>query len=329
MIRNPEKKIVNCWMLLLFVLCAIYPTTGWAQTQFPTKPITLIVGYTAGGLTDITIRALAESASKIIGQPIVVSNKPGATTSVALSLVKNEKPDGYTLGYYSGATLLNKYLYKVPYDALNDFTAISNYAESASGLVVGGNSPWKTHQEFVAYAKANPKKIRFGTVGTGSSHYLPMATLADREGIDWIHIPFKGSNPILTAIMGGHIEAGTCSPEWVPHVQSGRLRLLSLASSKRMPKFPNIPTWTELGFPFSFKLFCSIAGPKGIPKPIVDKLNRAFKEAMNDPSVQKTFNAYELISDYRNSEELYALWKEMDGRFAEIVPKLGLKDLKE
>jgi tripartite-type tricarboxylate transporter receptor subunit TctC len=323
MIRNP-KKIVN-WMLLLFVLCAIYPTTGWTQTQYPTKPITLIVGYAAGGLTDITIRALAESAGKIIGQPIVVSNKPGAATAVAFSIVKSEKPDGYTLGYYSGSTIMNKYLHKVPYDPLNDFTPVSNYGESGSGLIVGGSSPWKTHQEFVAYAKANPKKIRFGTIGQASSHYIAMATLGIREGIDWIHIPFKGSNTILTSLMGGHIEAGTCSPEWVPHVQAGRLRLLSIPSSKRMPKFPDIPTWKELGFPFSFTMFCSIAGPKGIPKPIVDKLNWAFKEAVNDPSVQKTFNAYELIPDYRNSEELNALWNEMDGRYGDIIPKLGLK----
>jgi tripartite-type tricarboxylate transporter receptor subunit TctC len=324
MIRNSERKIGK-GVFWLFILCLVLPTDGWAQTQFPNRPITLLVGYTAGGLTDVTIRAVAESASKIIGQPIVVTNKPGAATAVSLAMVKDAKPDGYTLGYYSGSTIMNKYLLKnIPYDPINDFTPIADYAESGSGLIVGANSPWKTHQEFISYAKANPNKIRFATIGP-SSHYISIVTLGMIEGIQWIHVPFKGSNTILTALMGGHIEAGICSPEWVPHVQAGRLRLLSIASSKRMPKFPNIPTWTELGFPFTNKMFCSIAGPKGMPKPIVDKLSQAIKEALNDPSCQKTLSAYELIPDYLNSEQLLELWKERDKTLGELIPKLGMK----
>jgi tripartite-type tricarboxylate transporter receptor subunit TctC len=166
--------------LLVFFLIFFLSPSGWAQ-QYPTKPINMLIGWGAGGSTDVTLRALSDAAGKILGQPIVVQNKPGGGSAVALALLKNEKPDGYTLGNLSSAGIVGQHLRKVPYDSTQDFTPIIRYGDYIHGITVKAESPWKNLKEMVAYAKANPGKVKYSSPGTGSSHHLVVEALGIKQ----------------------------------------------------------------------------------------------------------------------------------------------------
>jgi len=255
----------------------------------------------------------------------VVLNKPGGGTALSLVSVKNEKPDGYTLVTLSSSGTIIPYMRKVPYDVNQDFTPIMGFAENIGGVVVRSDSHWKSFKELIDYAKANPGKIKYATTGVGTNHHLAMERLALQEGIQWVHIPFKGGYDVIMAILGGHVEVAATSPDWVPHVQAGRLRLLSLYSSTRLPKFPDTPTWVELGFKISAKITTSIIGPKGIPAPIVDKLHGAFKKGLDDPNFRKTLDHYEMVTYYRDPEGLAKDIQEYTDQWGKLILQLGLK----
>ncbi len=168
------------------------PGSAFAQEKYPMKPITLIVGYPAGGSVDVCARPFASAAGKILGQPIMIINKPGGGSSVAMALLKNEKPDGYTIGLLISGAVMGQHMREVPYDTAKDFTPIMQYGVYLYGLVVQSDSPWKTFNEFIDYAKANPGKILYSTAGPGTPQHLVMERLAMKEKITWKHIPFEG-----------------------------------------------------------------------------------------------------------------------------------------
>lgn len=316
----------NRWMIIavLFVSLLSLESTGWAQ--YPAKEINLVVGFQAGGTTDLGARAIAEPASKLLGQPIVIVNKVGATSAIALSYVKNQKPDGYTLGTISVNGILAQHMMRnVDYDVSRDFTPIIGLSENVGGIVVQADSPWKTLKEFVDYAKANPGKIKFASAGVGSIHHLVMESLGIQEKIQWTHIPFPGAQPAVMAILGGHVNILCSSMEWKPHVESGKLRLLCLYSKKRLPNFPSTPTLIELGYNISGLNIMGILGPKGMPRPIVDKLHGAFKEAMNDPKFRKSMDTMDLVPTYRGPEELGKENSETSEYAKKLIHQLGLR----
>ena len=182
-------------LFCLFLLLIALPWVASAQEKYPTKPINFIVGYPAGGSTDICARPLVTAASKILGQPIIVVNKPGGGSAVGAASLKNEKPDGYTIGVLASGAVLSQHMRKVPYDSATDFTPILQYAVYLYGLVVQSDWPWKTFKEFIDYAKANPGKVRYSTAGPGTPQHLVMERLALKEKIKWTHIPFEGGAP--------------------------------------------------------------------------------------------------------------------------------------
>jgi tripartite-type tricarboxylate transporter receptor subunit TctC len=321
--KSAESKwAVRISSLLVFSL--LFISNGWAQ--YPTKPINLLIGWGAGGATDITLRTLSEAAGKILGQPIVLLNKPGGGSAVALALLKNEKPDGYTIGNISAAGILSQYMRKVPYDALTDFTPIIRYGDYTYGVVVRSESPWKTFQELVEYAKANPGKIKFSTSGAGTFHHLVMEALARQEGIKWTHIPYKGGHEATTAILGGHVDVEACSSEWKPYVESGKLRLLSTYNPNRLPKFPEAPTWVELGYKIAASGGIGVIGPKGLPRPIVDKLHGAYKQALDDPTFKKSMENYDMPIVYRDPEGLGKDIKELGDKWGKLIIDFGIKE---
>jgi tripartite-type tricarboxylate transporter receptor subunit TctC len=320
--RAESKWAVGILSLLVFSL--LFISNGWAQ--YPTKPINLLIGWGAGGATDITLRTLSEAAGKILGQPIVLLNKPGGGSAVALALLKNEKPDGYTIGNISAAGILSQYMRKVPYDALTDFTPIIRYGDYTYGVVVRAESPWKTFQELVEYAKANPGKIKFSTSGAGTFHHLVMEALARQEGIKWTHIPYKGGHEATTAILGGHVDVEACSSEWKPYVESGKLRLLSTYNPNRLPKFPEAPTWVELGYKIAASGGIGVIGPKGLPRPIVDKLHGAYKQALDDPTFKKSMENYDMPIVYRDPEGLGKDIKELGDKWGKLIIDFGIKE---
>jgi tripartite-type tricarboxylate transporter receptor subunit TctC len=315
------KLVAVIFLFILFTFCF---SSGWAQ-PYPVKPINMIVGWGAGGATDVTIRALSEAASKTLGQPIVVTNKPGGGSAVGLAMLKNEKPDGYTIGNMSAGGILSQYMRKVPYDILTDFTPIMRFADYTFGLVVRTEAPWKTFKELVEYAKANPGKIKYSTSGAGSFHHLVMEAFSRQEGVKWVHIPYKSGHEATTAILGGHVEVEACSSEWKPYVDSGKLRLLATYNPMRLPKYPDVPTWVELGYNISASSLLGVVGPKGLPRPVVDKLHDAFKQAVDDPAFKKTMDSFDMPIIYRDPDGLLKDMKEIADRWGKLITDLGIR----
>ena len=315
-----KKEWIVVGLFLVGLLLVIPPAWG----QYPTKPITCVVGFEAGGPTDISARFICEAASKILGQPIVVTNKGGGTGSVALASLKKEKPDGYTISTIAGGVFISQHMRELPFDLTKDFTPIIQYGDYSLPVLVTTESPWKTFKDLVEFAKANPGKIRYGTSGAGSIYHLAMETLALQEGIKWTHIPFKGCHPANMALLGGHIEVEVCPADFRPFVNAGKLRLLSTFGQARSPSFPNVPTWNELGYKVSVIHMAGLVAPKGLPKPIVDKLHGAFKQAMEEPEFKRVMKDLEMPIVYRNPEDLGKAFIELTTYYKDLVKKIGL-----
>ncbi len=312
-----------CLLLLVFMLAL--PGFTPAQEKYPVKSINFIIGYAAGGTTDICARPLVSAASKILGQPVIVVNKPGGGSAVAIASLKTEKPDGYTIGILQSGAILSQHMRKVPYDLAQDFTPIMQYGFSLYGLVVQSDSPWRTFKEFIDYAKVNPGKIRYATAGAGTPQHLVMERLAIEEKIKWTHVPFDGGGPAASALMGGHVEALSQTTEWKKHVESGRLRLLAVYGEKRMTDFPNAPTLLELGYKITAASITSIIGPKGLSPQVVGTLHGAFKKAMDDPDFIKVSKQTDQPLLYRGPQDMKQHLLQMNEEVETLIRNLGLR----
>jgi tripartite-type tricarboxylate transporter receptor subunit TctC len=315
------------WFRIL-LLVGVLGTVGnaFAQEKYPTKPITLIIGYGAGGGTDTSTRPLAIAASKVLGQPIVVVNKTGGATAVAMAALKSEKPDGYTIGTLGGGVFLVPYLRKVSYDSVKDFTPIIQYAIFQYGLVVRSDSPWKTFKEFIAYAKGNPGKIRYSTSGPGNPQHLVMERLAIVENIKWTLIPYESGEEAVTALLGGHVEASSQTTTWKKYVEAGRFRFLAYYGEKRMTNFPDVPTLLELGYNITAAPdFMALVGPKGLSPQVVETLHQAFQKSMEDPNFIRIGNQVDQPPFYRGPQEFQKHLVELDEILGPLIKKLGLR----
>jgi tripartite-type tricarboxylate transporter receptor subunit TctC len=317
-------KVTKIIFVLVIISLSLF-TVALAQDKYPSKPITLIVGYAPGGAAEITARALGNAASKFLGQPIVITTKPGAGSAVALGILKNEKPDGYTIAQLATGGINAQFLNKVPYDVVKDFTHIMHYSMTQSGIVVRGDAPWKTYKDFIEYAKANPGKIRYGTAGPGSPGNMGMEQLAMLAGIKVTHIPFEGTSNAIAALLGGHVEACSESTFFKPHVVSGRLRLLVSYGDERISFAPNVPSLKELGFDMAPLSVFGIIGPKGLSPQIVSTLDDAFKKAMNDPDVKKLFTEMDILPKYLGPVDFSKYLVKMNNDVSIVVKQLGLK----
>lgn len=242
-----------------------------------------------------------------------------------MALLKNEKPDGYTIGILPSGAVLSQHMRKVPYDSAKDFTPIIQYAVYLYGLVVKADSPWKTFPEFIEYAKAHPGKIRYSTAGPGTPQHLVMERLALKEKIKWTHVPFEGGPQAIAALLGGHVEASSQTTEWKKHVEAGTLRLLAVYGEKRMVDFPKVPTLLELGYDIVAPSLISIVGPKGLPPQIVETLHQAFKKAMEDPDFIKISRQLDQPALYRGPQELAKHLEEMNESVGTLIRSLGLR----
>jgi tripartite-type tricarboxylate transporter receptor subunit TctC len=231
------------------------------------------------------MRVLAESATKALGQTVIVDNKPGAGGTLGAVELVNAKPDGYTLAQLPISVLRIPHMQKVQFDALKDFTWIACLTGYTFGLVVRADSPIKTVKDLVAYAKLNPEKFTYGTPGTGTSPHLVMEEFAYKAGIKLQHIPFKGVAEGMQSLIGGHIMGHSDSTGWAPHVDEGRLRLLATYGSKRTKRWPNVQTLEELGYETVSDSPFGVCGPKGMDPAVVKTLQNAFKATLDDPNV--------------------------------------------
>ena len=294
--------------------------------EFPSRPVTLICPWPPGGSTDITMRALAEATGKYLGQTVVIENKAGGGGTVGpATMAATSRPDGYTLSQIPISVIRYPYIMKVNWNTLKDFTYIIHLTGYTFGVVVKADAPWKTWDEFVAYAKANPGKITYATPGAGTSLHLTMETIAMRRGIKWIQVPMKGGGETTPAVLGGHVSATADSTGWAPQVDAGQLRLLVTWGNQRTKKWPKVPTLKELGYGIVSNSPFGIAGPKGMDPKVVKILHDAFKKGMEDPIFEKALNNFDMEPFYKNSEDYAKFIKEQDEEERVILEKLGMR----
>jgi tripartite-type tricarboxylate transporter receptor subunit TctC len=281
------------FILLFAGAMATRPFVVHAQNSvvgYPDHPVTLIVPYAPGGGNDVVARAVAEPMSKSLGQPVVIENRAGAGGSVGTRQVAKAAPDGYTLGLGGTGTLaIDPTLYpNVGYDPRRDFAPVGLIATSPLIVLVNHSVPAHNVQELIALAKAQPGKLNYASAGVGSGIHLGTVLFAETTGIDITHIPYKGSGPALTDLLGGHVQIYFSSlPPAVGLVKEGKLRALGVTGRNRSNSFPDLPTVAEQGLPgFEAVLHYGIVAPAGTPRPIIDKLNAALRAALDDSKVR-------------------------------------------
>ncbi len=298
---------------------------AFARADFPERPITVIVNYSAGGGQDMAARAIAKKAEKILGQPIAVVNKAGAGGTVGAGAVAAAKPDGYTIGVITfGPVTMAPHMFDLPYNPLKDFEYILGYARLIYGIEVRTDSQFKTLKDLVQYAKANPGKIKYGVTGLSIPTHFAMVKLAKAEGIKWDPVVFKSTTEGVAAILGGNIEVSVQDPpDVVRYINAGRLRLLASFSDIRWPWVADVPTARELGYNVAVESWTSMAAPKGVPRPIMDKLVDAFKQSNEDPEFIKTLiEGVRMTPAYRTGEQFQELvnsgYKENEAMILEL-----------
>ncbi|KLR58749.1 tripartite tricarboxylate transporter substrate binding protein [Diaphorobacter sp. J5-51] len=264
---------------------------GALAQNFPTKPITIIVPFSAGGTTDILARIVGQGLTTELGQSVVVDNKPGAGGNIGGSLAAKAAADGYTLFMGTvGTHAINQSLYKkMPFDPVKDFAPLSRVATVPNLLVAHPSQPFKTVKEMIAYAKANPGKITYGSPGSGASPHVSGELFKSMTGTDLLHIPYKGSAPAMTDLLGGQTSVMFDNmPSAIQHVRSGKLRPIAVTTAKRSPELPDVPTIAEAGVPgYEATSWFGMFAPAGTPKPVLDKLHAALIKVLNQADVKK------------------------------------------
>ena len=319
------KHLHCCILVALGVLWLGGAEISRAQ-DFPTRPVSLVVPWPAGGTTDVAMRALASVTEKYLNQKIVIENHPGAGGVLGPQQVAhNSAPDGYTLVQIPITVFRYPFMHKTTLDPATDFTYIIGITGYTFGVVVRNDAPWKTFQEFLAYAKANPGKINYGTPGAGTSLHITMEQIAKKQGIKWTHVPFKGTAETTGALLGGHIDAVADASGWAPLVNSGQLRLLVIWNAARSKNYPDVPTLRETGVDLVSNSPFGIAGPKGMDPKTVQILHDAFKKGADDPTYIASMARLDQEAAYMSSDAYrrYAIETLVEQK--KLIEELGLK----
>jgi tripartite-type tricarboxylate transporter receptor subunit TctC len=316
-------------LALLGGAAASWPLGARAQADYPVRPITLIVPYAAGGGNDVLARGVAEPMGKTLGQPVVIENHGGAGGSIGTRQVAKAAPDGYTLGLGGTGTLaVDPTLYpNAGYDPRKDFAPVGLIATSPLIILVNPSLPAHSVQELIALAKKQPGKLNYASAGRGSGIHLGTVLFALTAGIELTHIPYKGSGPALTDLLGNHVAIYFSSlPPAIGLVKEGKLRALGVTGLKRSPIFPDVPTVAEQGLPgFEAVLHYGIVAPAGTPRAIVDKLNAALRGAINSEEVHKRI-ATEGAEPLPGTPDEYAADIDREEtKWSALVEKAGLK----
>jgi tripartite-type tricarboxylate transporter receptor subunit TctC len=295
-----------------------------AQSNFPSRPIKLICPWPAGGSTDAVMRAIAESASRILNNPVIIENKGGAGGMLGPNELVSAKPDGYTLSQLPMGILRIPHMQKTLFDPLADFTYVACLTGYTFGIVVRSDSPIKSIKDLVDYAKANPGKFTYGSTGNGTTPHLAVEEFAMKAGIKLQHVPFKGNAEGMQAILGGHIMSHSDATGWGTHVEAGTCRLLATYGSKRTKRWPNAPTLNELGYDTVSDSPFGVGAPKGMDPAITRKLHDTFKATLEDPKVLASFEKYDQSVIYMNTEDYTKYARENFPKEKKLIEQLGL-----
>ena len=294
----------------LAAIVSLFVLPAWLSAQtYPSKPITMLVAYGAGRTLDVTIRLLAKKAETFLGQPFAVDNRAGAGGTAGLAIVAKAKPDGYQLVACTSVGMVGQPQFRPVSYKLSDFVPIMHYGAPQSGVVVRGDSPWKTMKELVEYAKKNPGKVTYSVNGIGTTQDMAMKYIAQKEGIQWTVVPFESGTQAVTALLGGHVTATTGSADMAPFIKEGRLRLLATHGETRMKGFPSVPTFREIGYDYVNPTRFMVAAPKGTPQSIVARLDEAFAKAVTDPEFITLMGNLEIELLYRHPQQMVS-WLE-------------------
>jgi tripartite-type tricarboxylate transporter receptor subunit TctC len=296
-----------------------------AQEKFPSRPITLICPWPAGGSTDRHLRTLGELAGKHLGQNVILQNQPGGGgTNGPGAMALNAKPDGYTIAQYPLGMVRVSQMQKTQWHPLNDFTFIIGLTGYTFGFVVRSDSPYKTFDDYVQAARKAPGQISFGSTGTGTSPHLLIEQVSAAAKIQLNHVPYKGNADQMQALLGGHIMAASDATGWDRFVDSGQMRLLVTFGEKRTKRWPAVPTAKELGYDVVGNSPYGLVGPKGMDAAVVKTLHDAFKKALDDPKHQELLDSLNQDLWYKSGEE-YAAWaKATYASERALIERLGL-----
>jgi len=327
--RSQKNILRGITVPFLFLFTLFCPVLGFSQ-DFPTKPITIYCGFEAGATTDLTARALAEAGQKIFGVPVVVENKAGGGSTVAASLVASKKPDGYTLAVVASSALDTRHLMlDVPYDPFKDFTFIQAYGNYVGGICVKKESPFKTVNDLLEYARKNPGALSYSSSGIGANQQLAVEYLAKQANVKIKHVPFKGGAPACTALIGGHVDFTAGAGIHLNYVKQGIFRMLAVTSTdKRDPDFADVPTLKDLGYHDLPPQEYLLVGPKGLPDPIFKKLEAGFRQAAYSPEFQKSLKNLSVPFSFKDRRQLEAELPKNYQLYTHLLKEIGIKTRK-
>lgn len=273
--------------LLALAATAFVPLLAQAQGAFPSKPIRIVVPYAAGGGADANARLLSQPLSQLLGQPVIVENRPGASGVLAAQAVLQSPADGYTLLFDTFPYAVNAVLRKLPFDPVKDLVPVSQAINMPNMLVVQASAPYRNLKELVDYARANPGKLNYASYGAGGSAHLAAEMLRRDAKIDWVHVPYKGGAPAITDLLAGQVSAYFANPvSGLAYIQSGRLRALATTGDKRMAALPDVPTFKESGYKdFEVVEWNGLFAPAGTPQVAIDRISVAVQQALRQPEV--------------------------------------------
>ena len=314
--------IIKFFITICMVLLG---TIATAQEKYPSKPITFIIPWPAGGTADASMRAIGESLSKNLGVPVIVENRSGASGMLGVSQLVASKPDGYTIGQIPLSITRQHHMGTISFNPLTDITYLGRTAGLTFGLAVNSDSPIKTFSDYVRYAKLNPGKLNYGSTGIGTNTHVYMEEIAEQVGIQLNHIPFKGGTDNLNALLGGHTDSMMDSSVWAPYVQSGKLRLLAVFTDQRLADFPNVPTVGELGIRISGTAPNGIGAPKGLDPSIAKILENAIEKAAKDTPHIDALKKYGMNLMWQSRKDYEQYIKEIHNKERMLVERLKLK----
>ncbi len=315
--------------LLIGATAALAAGTGLAQT-YPSKPVRLIVGFPAGGPADLFGRSFAQALGAGLGQPVVVENKSGVGGVLGIDTVAKAPPDGYTLGFNNqGSVAMAPFaLATMPYNPQKDLALITTVVKVPEVVVVNPSVPVATLPELVAYAKANPGKINFGSAGAGGITHLACELLKAEAGVDLLHVPYKGAAPAVNDLLGGQVQMGIFDvPVVLPHIRSGKLKALAVTSAKRAPSLPEVPTTAEVGYPKVISdNWYGLVAPAGTPPAVLKRIHEAAFAALNSPALVEQFGKVSGIAAPVTPEQYAAFLVEEQTRWGTILKAIGFKE---
>jgi tripartite-type tricarboxylate transporter receptor subunit TctC len=311
--------------LMLFALAG---TVATAQAAYPEKPVRIIVPFAPGGTADILARTLSSKLPAALGQPVIVENRPGAAGNIGTDLVAKSKPDGYTLLVgLMNTHVVNQALYpKMPFDGVADFTPIAMLAVVVTTMAIHPSLPAKNVKEFIAFAKARPGQIAYATAGTGSSTHLNAAVFEKMAGIEMLHVPYKGGAPAVTDTVAGQTQMIiTAATQTLPHVKTGRLRLLGVTRAQRVAMLPDVPAIAESLPGYEALVWFGAFGPAGLSNEITTRLNKEINQLMSAPDTSAMMQKIGVEVVQMTPEAFQAKLREEAAHWTNVVRKYGIK----